>query len=159
MYAALDEEGLRPQSFFSLLPWTATTFRLGQELQALAVEQQTLEAKVEAEAARAAARVEAEAARAAAKAEADALSVKRAESKAAGDAVGSPWVPFMQMRDKALELEFREALATELSKTHKNVVPWCENDIVFQSADKKQKRQVIHPPCGKLLPHYETGKA
>ena len=47
--------------------------------------------------------------------------------------------------DKALEHEFREALVTELSKTHKNVIPWCEDDIVFETADKKLMRQVTNP--------------
>ena len=51
--------------------------------------------------------------------------------------------------DKALEHEFRDALVTELSKTHKNVSPWCDDDIVFETADKKLMRQVTNP--GKLF--------
>ena len=52
--------------------------------------------------------------------------------------------------DKALEHEFREALVTELSKTHKNVSAWCDDDdIVFETADKKLMRQVTNP--GKLF--------
>ena len=92
--SALSVEQLRLQSLFSFLPSAAKTVSLGLELQALAIEQQTLEAKVGAEAARAAAKAdaeaamrakaEAEAARAAAKAEAEeARAAAKADAEAA----------------------------------------------------------------------------